>query len=238
MTTVLITGASRGLGLEHARQFAARGFRVVATCRSRDAPGALGDVARAHGDDVEILDYEAGDLASADRVAAALGGTPIDILINNAGIYGAANFVDGMEAQSLGSIDYENWRNVLQVNLLAPMRLTEALIENIAASERRIVAMMSSDLGSIENNRMGQSYAYRSSKAALNMMTKGLSVNLKERGVIAVSLAPGWCRTDLGGDIAEIDPADSVRGQQAVLDQLTLDDTGRFINWMGQDTPW
>jgi len=207
MTTALVTGANRGLGLEHVRQFAARGVDVIATCRSGRAAGGLADLAKTAGVRLRVLPYEALDLAAADRIAEALDGAPVDYLIHNAGIIGAQSFAVGMEAQAFGAMDYDIWRDVLGVNLLAPFRLTETLIDNVAASERwyrRVLRIP------VEN----------------------------EAEVIRVTPQDGLLRLDLGGPGADVDPAESVRGQQAVLDALTAEQSGACLNWRGETVPW
>jgi NAD(P)-dependent dehydrogenase (short-subunit alcohol dehydrogenase family) len=141
-----------------------------------------------------------------------------------------------MAYQATESMDYDIWRQILDVNLLAPFRLTIGLRANLLAGVRRTIVMMSSDLGSIAQNQQGGAYAYRSSKAALNMITRGLSAEWRE--CIVVAMAPGWCRTRLGGAAAPVDPADSVRAQLAVIGGLTLADTGKFLNRFGEVVPW
>lgn len=236
MRTLLVTGANRGLGLEHARQGAAAGDRVIATARDPGAAEALRAVAGAYPDRVRIEALDVTDAAAVEALAEGLRDTTIDVLLNNAGTYGPSGAPAGMAYQGVDNMDYEIWRQILEVNLLAPFRLAVALRPCLARAARPVLAMMSSDLGSITQNTQGHSYAYRSSKAALNMVTRGLAVEWP--GIIVVALAPGWCRTDLGGEQAPIDPADSVAAQRRVLATLEPGDSGRFIDRFGETVPW
>jgi NAD(P)-dependent dehydrogenase (short-subunit alcohol dehydrogenase family) len=166
-----------------------------------------------------------------------MGGTSLDVVVNNAGTYGPVGWSEqARTTQAAGGMDYDVWRQILEVNLLGAFRVAEAFRTRLEGGERPLHVLMSSDLGSIANNRMGQSHAYRSSKAALNMVCKGLAIEWP--GIISVALAPGWCRTDLGGADAPIDPADSVAAQQETFDRLTLADSGRFIDRFGETVPW
>lgn len=234
--SALITGANRGLGLEHARQYVAKGWRVFATCRDPSSATELNALAQ-QSEQFTVLPLEVTDFAAVDALADQLGNTPIDVLINNAGIFGHPLF-DGMQQQRIGSMDYEIWREVLEVNLLAPFKITEALLKNVARSHQKKVVMMSSEMGSIGHNTVGGSQAYRSSKAALNMVSKCLAIELAERSVTVVALGPGWCRTDMGTDEANLDTADSVHQQQDTIARLTLDDSGSFVNYTGAVIGW
>lgn len=176
------------------------------------------------------------DEAAVRALVVVLQDQPLDLLINNAGSFGPEGAPAGLRYQSLTGMDYGIWRDMLEVNLLAPFRLTTALAPSLRRASSPRVVMMSSDLGSIGNNRQGQSHAYRSSKAALNMLTRGIAVDWRD--VIVISMAPGWCQTSLGGADAPLDPADSVRDQQASFDRLTLADSGAFLDRFGRPIPW
>jgi NAD(P)-dependent dehydrogenase (short-subunit alcohol dehydrogenase family) len=209
MPTALITGAGRGLGKELARQYAADGWEVIGTNRRELEMTSLGQIR---------------------KFAAELKGTPIDLLLCNAGIVGKR----GMKP---GSFDFDSWEEVLRVNLLGPAALAEALLDNVAASERRIIAMMSSRLGSI-NESTGMTLPYATSKAALNMLVKGLAATLADRGIIVVALSPGWVRTDMGGPQAPLTPEASVSGLRKVIHKLKSTDSGRFLSHDGKEIPW
>jgi NAD(P)-dependent dehydrogenase (short-subunit alcohol dehydrogenase family) len=226
MPTVLITGAGRGLGFEFARQYAADGWKVIGTVRKPDARVALASL----GTDVDVHVADVGDRGSIGRLAADLRGVAIDVLINNAGIYGPSGL-------AIGKLDYAAWEQVLRVNVLGPAAVSEALRDNVAASARRTIVMMSSRLGSIREMRAGD-YLYGSSKAALNAVTKAFASALEGRGVIVVALSPGWVRTDMGGTDAPLAPETSIAGMRKVIAGLSRRDSGRFIGYDGSDIPW
>ncbi len=231
MKTALITGANRGLGLEHARRYAARGARVFATARIPSDAADLLALAAAHRGQVEVLQYDAADPGAPARLKASLAGTPIDLLLANAGAIGG-------KQQAFGSVDIEAVLALVRINALAPLQLAEALSDNVADSERRLMAFQSSLMGSIADNGSGGHYEYRIAKNALNMVARGVSIDLKPRGVIAVALHPGWARTRMGGANAPVPLETSVSGQQRLLDALTLADSGRFFNYDGKELPW
>ncbi len=226
MPTVLITGAGRGLGLEFAKQYADDGWTVHAACREPEAAAAL----RRLGDGVRMPRL---DVTSAEQVAELadeLRGVAIDLLLNNAGIFGPRGY-------PLGQIDYAAWAEVLRVNTLAPLRVAAAFVEHVATSALKRMAFVTSRMGSIEQNS-GGGYIYRSSKAALNSAVKSLAIDLAPRGVTAVVIHPGWVRTEMGGPGATIAPAESVAGMRRVFAGLTPDDGGRFFDYDGSSLPW
>lgn len=223
MSTVLITGAARGLGLDFVKQYAARGWRVHACARTPAALVGIGGDIHAH--PLEVTDYDA-----VSALAAKLAGEPIDVLINNAGI-------SGREATVLGSIDPVVWRQTFEVNTLAPLMIAQAFVEHVARSGQRKMIALSSRLGSIALADSGR-YAYRASKAALNMKWKGLSIDLAGKGVICVVLHPGWVQTDMGGAAATLTIEQSVPAMVDLIDGLKPSDTGRFINYDGTEFPW
>jgi NAD(P)-dependent dehydrogenase (short-subunit alcohol dehydrogenase family) len=223
MSSILITGAGRGLGLELARQYAADGWKVIGTVRDAQAGKAL-EKAGAQAQVVDVSDFaRIKDLGRAVKA-------PLDILFCNAGII-------GKRGMALGSFDYQSWEEVLRVNLLGAAAIAEALVDNVAASERRIIAMMSSRLGSISESS-GMTLPYATSKAALNMLVKGLSSTLQARGIIVVALSPGWVRTDMGGESAPLTPQASVGGLRKVLGALKSADSGKFFSHDGTPIPW
>jgi NAD(P)-dependent dehydrogenase (short-subunit alcohol dehydrogenase family) len=222
--TVLITGANRGIGLEYARQFKAKGYTVIGTARSPANAEALNKVA----DRVEQLDVA--DPASVAALAERLDGTAIDILINNAGMFDRADV-------TLDKVDFAVLERTLAVNTLGPLRVTQALMPNLRAGSRKTVIGMSSGLGSIENSN-GRWYAYRSSKTALNQINKILSQEFKDQGFIFTVVHPGWVRTDMGGENATYTPQESVAGLVKVIEGLGPEDSGRFYDFQGETIPW
>ncbi len=227
MPSVLVTGANRGLGLEFARQYAAEGWRVFATCRDPANAAAL----KALAGQVSVHRLDVGDPAHAADLARELKGAPIDELINNAGIYGPRGV-------KLGAFDFEAWHEVMRVNVIGPIAVADALIENVAKSDRKLIVAVSSGMGSIGRNASGTEYKYRSSKAALNMAMKCLAIETAPLGVICAILSPGWVRTDMGGPKAAISPEESVVAMRKVMARLTLADSGRFFNHEGAELPW
>ncbi len=224
MKTILITGAGRGLGHELARQYAADGWRVIGTVRNAEGRKQLeGLSAEAHTMDVT-------DVAQVRAMAKKLKGTRIDVLFCNAGII-------GKQGMSIGHFDYRSWEDVMRVNVLGPAAVAEALVDNVAASERKVIAMMSSRLGSIAESS-GATLPYATSKAALNMLVKGLAATLSSRGVIVAALSPGWVRTDMGGQGAPLAPETSVAGLRKVIAGLAPRDSGRFFAYDGATIPW
>jgi NAD(P)-dependent dehydrogenase (short-subunit alcohol dehydrogenase family) len=222
--TVLITGANRGIGLEAARQFAAKGYKVIGTARDPADAKDLSAVA----DRVEPLDVT--DAASVAALANRLQGVPIDILVNNAGVFDRKDV-------TIDKVDFAMMEQTLAVNTMGPLRVTQALLPNLRAGKRRTIVSISSQLGSIEKSD-GRWYAYRASKAALNQINKTLSVELAPEGFTCVVLHPGWVRTDLGGEGATYSPQESVAGLIAVIDRLGPADNGRFYDFKGAPVPW
>jgi NAD(P)-dependent dehydrogenase (short-subunit alcohol dehydrogenase family) len=220
MPTVFITGANRGIGLAFAKSYAASGWRVLAACREPKNADTL----KAVKGDIAIL---ALDVTDADQLAAlskTLKDETIDILINNAGV--------------AGDESTEGWLRTLHINSIAPIRVTQALLPMLARSERKLVASITSGMGSIADNTSGGSYAYRSSKAALNAAMKSLSVDLVKRGVSVIVLNPGWVKTDMGGAGARLTAADSVARMRKLIDSSGLVHSGKFFNYDGTEYPW
>lgn len=226
MPSVLITGANRGLGLEFARQYAADGWRVHACCRNPGRAGALAGLAG----DVVVHALDVSDAGSIAALARALGEESLDLLVNNAGVYG--------RRQSFGRIDYDEWLAVLRTDALAPIAVTEALMANLERAGAAKIALITSRMGSIADNTSGGTYAYRSAKAALNAAGRSLALDLNPRGVTVVLLHPGWVRTDMGGPGGQIDPPESVAGLRGVIARAQISDSGRFLAYDGREIPW
>lgn len=220
MTTTLITGANRGIGLELARQAAARGDTVIAACRTASAELEALGVRVESGVDVTSD-------ASVARLAKALDGARLDILINNAGI---------LTGESLDDLDFERIRRQLEVNSLGPLRVTHALLDNLGEGSK--VGIVTSRMGSIGDNTSGSRYGYRMSKAAVNAAGVSLAVDLAPRKIAVVLLHPGFVRTDMTGRNGLVDPPEAASGLLARLDELTVETTGRFKHANGEDLPW
>ena len=225
MPSVLVTGAGRGLGLEFARQYAADGWRVIATVRDVDKSKELG----ALGSKVEIHRLDVTDLDAVAALGRELASDRIDVAIANAGV-----FLD--RSMTPSRIDEAAWVDTLRVNALAPLALAGAVLGPVERSEGKRLIAISSRLGSIGANDAGGQYAYRSSKAALNAAWRSLA--LDHRGVIAVVLHPGWVKTDMGGSGAPVERKDSVAGMRGVIAKLTPADSGRFFDFQGAELPW
>jgi NAD(P)-dependent dehydrogenase (short-subunit alcohol dehydrogenase family) len=231
VTTVVITGANRGLGLALAMQHLSQGDTVIGGCRNSTAATEL----RAAGAEVQSLDT--GSSESIAAFAAAIGDRPVDLLYNNAGIDARAV---GAEDGARGALDITEaqFRAVMDVNVLGPVLMVQALASNLEAAGGTIVNV-SSQVGSIEvAQRTGRDISYTSSKAALNMVTLKQSQVLRPLGVTVIALHPGWVRSDMGGPSATLDPTESATGIAALVDKVTIDDTGSFYQWDGTLHPW
>lgn len=223
MPTVLITGASRGLGLEFARQYAADGWQVIACCRNPDKAEALRKIQG----DISIERLDVVDDGQIKELAGHLKGRSIDLLINNAGIYGPRG----------AQVDTKSWLEVFQVNTIAPYHITEALAPLVAKSKQKTIVNITSLMGSVASSS-GGSPIYRSSKAALNMVMKGLSNTLRSDGVTVVLFHPGVVQTGMGGTGAPLKTPDSVGSLRKVIGRLTVADSGKFYNYDGTPLPW
>ena len=235
--TWVVTGANRGIGLEYTKQLLAAGNKVVAGVRNLGPADSLSALAADFPRQLGIRHLDLSSWDSIDAFATGFADQPIDYLINNAGLYGGS-WDNASHRQSKDSMDYALWEEIMRVNVMAPFRLTRALQANLQRADEPLVVMMSSDLGSITNNEQGQSYAYRSSKAALNMVTKGLAVEAGESQCRFVAMAPGWTKTDLGGAHADWTVEESVAHQINVILGLDGKTTGAFINLLGEAVPW
>lgn len=234
MPTVLVTGANRGIGLEFARQYAADGWKVLAAVRDLRKATDLHSL----GSDVSVMPMDVADEESIIKLSRDLDGQPIDVLINNAGISGRAEGAPRGSDSDMQAVDAEHWLKVFRVNSIAPLLVTRAFRKNVANGERKIVASISSLLGSIESNGSGGMYVYRSSKTALNMVNKSMAGELKADGIACIVFHPGWVKTDMGGGSAPVTPEQSARGMRAVLGRVARADSGKFFNYDGSEIPW
>jgi NAD(P)-dependent dehydrogenase (short-subunit alcohol dehydrogenase family) len=231
MASILITGANRGLGLEFARQYSADGWQVFAACRNPATAQTLHRLAKDTKGKLTVVAIDVTDLESVRSAARHLSNTAIDVLINNAGISGASQ-------QTTGNVDYEAWARVFDVNTMGPLRLIEAFSDHVARSERRLVVTITSGMGSITDNTSGGSHAYRTSKAAVNMVTRSAAIDLAPRRIACVVVNPGWVKTDMGGSAARMTPEQSVSALRRLIEKLGPEQSGKFYNYDGREYPW
>ena len=232
MPTVLITGASRGLGLEFARQYGEAGWEVLACARSPDQAASLQGIAEPSQGRISLYALDVTDHAAIDALAKKLDGRAIDVLINCAGSMGS-------RGSSFGASDYAEWDQLFRLNAFAPMKMAEAFVAHVARSDQKKIVSLSTIMASMGRNTLGGFYAYRASKAALNALSVSMALDLGRRHGITVSvLHPGWVRTDMGGPRAEIDAPTSVTGMRSVISGLTRDKAGRFWSYDGSELPW
>jgi NAD(P)-dependent dehydrogenase (short-subunit alcohol dehydrogenase family) len=235
-SVALVTGANRGIGLELVEQYAALGWQVIGTCRDPKAADELQAVADQYpGVSVEPLDLVQRD--TIDALAERLSGQPIDLLINNAGTMGPMPLADHIHRQRFGGVDYDLWAEILLANTLGTVRVTEAFVEHVAASERKTIVAISSTAGSIgESDRTAMGYT--TSKAALNKAMTIAARTLAPRGIIVAIVCPGHVKTRLGIGGAGVEIPDSVAGMRALFDSLTLADSGTFRRYDGASIAW
>jgi len=224
----LITGANRGLGLEFTKQYAADGWNVLACCRHPQSALALQALVIAHSN-VKIHTLDVADFAQIDALALHLKDEAIDVLINNAGVYPHSSF---------GDTDYNDWADAFKINSMAPLKMAEAFVQHITRGQLKKIATITSKMGSLDDNTSGESYSYRASKTAVNMVMKSLSIDLKPYGISVVTLHPGWVQTDMGGSNALISAQTSVSGLRKVIADLNLGNTGQFIAYDGKSIAW
>jgi NAD(P)-dependent dehydrogenase (short-subunit alcohol dehydrogenase family) len=230
-STILITGANRGIGFELTQQYAEVGWRVIACCREPDNAQGLDGVSDDHRGQVSIHRLDVTNSEHIKSLATSIGDTPIDILLNNAGIYGRRD-------ATLGNTDENQWLETFRVNTIAPIKVMEAFIDMVGASQRKVFASITSKMGSIADNTSGGSYVYRSSKAALNAAMKSAANDLKDRGISVVVIHPGWVRTDMGGPSALLSVEQSAKSIRELLGRVSIKDTGKFFNYDGTVIPW
>jgi NAD(P)-dependent dehydrogenase (short-subunit alcohol dehydrogenase family) len=231
MPSILITGANRGLGLEFCKQYAADGWRIFACCRQPEHALQLQTLAKQY-HQLSIHQLDVSNFQQIDELAQQLGSETIDILLNNAGIYGDKT------DDEFGALDYELWLQTLRTNTLAPVKLAEAFLPQLLKSERKLIVAITSLMGSMTDNNSGGSILYRSSKAGLNAAMKSLSIDLQPQHIAVLILHPGWVRTDMGGNAAPSSAEESISGMRQVIDGFSLEKTGSFLNFKGQALPW
>jgi NAD(P)-dependent dehydrogenase (short-subunit alcohol dehydrogenase family) len=240
MPTVLVTGAGRGLGLEFVRQYAAEGWQVHACARNPNNSAELAKIVAASAGRVTPHALDVADFAAIDALARQLAGTPIDVLLNCAGTMGKRSFAkEGLNAGKFGESDFADWEQIFRINTFAPMKMAEAFVTQLASSEQKRLVSLTSVLSSMNKNNIGALYSYRASKAGLNAIMRSLGIDLlRKHGICAITLHPGWARTDMGGPRADIDAATSVTGMRRVVAGLTKEKSARFWMYDGSELPW
>ncbi|MAH84889.1 MAG: hypothetical protein CBB68_11415 [Rhodospirillaceae bacterium TMED8] len=227
MPTIFITGANRGIGLEFTRQYGANGWKVIATCRNPIQPGELASLSG----DIEVHGLDVTNHAQVDKLATDLNPVPIDVFVNNAGIYGPR----GMTAERM---DYTAWEEVFRVNTMAPFKLATTFSKHVARSEQKKLVNISSIMASNGASANGGEHIYRSSKAALNRVMRSFACDVIDREIIVSVFHPGWVKTDMGGTSADIDVMTSVAGMRDTIAGLVPSDSGKFFNYDGSSLLW
>lgn len=233
---ILITGANRGIGLELVRQYIGQAdAQVFAACRTPRNADDLNALANANPTRLHVLALDVTDAASIDGAMAYVQTHTdgLDVLINNAGIFPEAD-----RHARMGALKADTLRQTLETNTIGPLMVTQAAHSLLKAGSNPRVIMISSQLGSIERARSVHSYAYRTSKAAVNMLARVLSVDLQSDGITVITLHPGWVQTDMGGSNATLTPEASAQGIVQVIKGLTPSDSGTFLQWDGERLPW
>ncbi|ABP64388.1 short-chain dehydrogenase/reductase SDR (plasmid) [Novosphingobium aromaticivorans DSM 12444] len=228
MATVAITGAGRGIGLELARQHVEAGDRVLALVRDPAGAKTLADLAAASAGKLTVHRMDVGDDASVRAGAADTGSEPVDVLYNVAG-------VSGPEGAELESADWDAWDETFRIMVQGPLRVLQAFLPRLGAGAK--VINISSQLAA-STWPYGGYYAYSGAKAALNRMMRSVAIDLKDRGVIVGLVHPGWVQTDMGGEGADITPAESAAGIRKVASDWTLERSGDFLKWNGEEHAW
>ena len=231
MKKILVTGANRGLGLGLVKKFLKNDEKVFCTTRNVSKSKELILCKEKYNDNLEICELDLLDKDSPNILSNFLGDETIDLFINNAGVIGHS-------AQHFKSVSLNHWLEVLKVNLIAPLLITQSIIKNIEKSSEKKIYIISSKVGSIEDNKSGGMYIYRSSKTALNQVVKSLSIDLKPLGISVISLHPGWVKTEMGGPNALLSVEESVNGMVDVISNTSIINSGQFINYDGTRLPW
>ncbi|MGI9283337.1 MAG: SDR family oxidoreductase [Endozoicomonas sp.] len=226
--TVVVTGANRGLGLEYCKQFLEKGYKVYACCRAPESAEDLLKLKQQNSEKLETVPLDVTNPAQRVNLKYTLQGDQIDILINNAGIYG--------HRMNFGEVESEEWHKVMEVNTVAPVLLVQELVGLMPKGAK--IILMTSKMGSIADNTSGGSYIYRSTKAALNAVGKSMALDLSDKGISVAICHPGWVQTDMGGPNALIDTRTSIKGLMGVVEQLGPENTGQFFNYDGSVIPW
>ena len=226
MPTVLVTGASRGLGREFCRQYAADGWRVLATMRDPDGASPF------EREGIERYRLDVRERPRILELARELQGIAIDLLVNNAGLWA------GDEEEGLGGFTDAQWMEELSVHVLGTMAMCEAFAPHVAASGKKLIVQISSGNGSLSREENPSYYPYNTTKAALNMITRGMAFDLRGRGITVVAFSPGYVATDMSGPDADLSPQESVSAMCALIERLGPKDSGAFLRHTGETYPW
>jgi NAD(P)-dependent dehydrogenase (short-subunit alcohol dehydrogenase family) len=229
MAVVLVTGANRGIGLALTQAYSSRRDKVFATVRRSSDRSQLDAMAEAARGWIDVIEMDVGDPSDIARTRRRLESEPIDVLINNAGIAGPEN-------QSALDMDFDGLMETLAINTIAPLRVANAFLPNVKAAKGKIITL-SSQMGSMQS-ASSDSLAYRVSKAAVNKLMRGLATELKPMGIPVLTVHPGWVKTEMGGDGAQLTPEQSAAGLLKLIDGLTLSSTGKFLAWNGKELAW
>ncbi|MBF9238169.1 SDR family oxidoreductase [Hymenobacter sp. BT683] len=235
---VFITGANRGLGLELTRQYLERGDHVFAASRNPTDAAELQQLHQQYSDRLVLLPLDVTNAASIEAAVQTVRNNTdaLDVLINNAGVYPHAG--SGDAHQRLGQLTHDDAIETMQVNAIGPLLVSQALLPLLRAGRKGRILSISSGQGSLTWKATGDPYHYSASKSALNMYMRSLAAEIGHMGLISVLVDPGWMRTDMGGDHATQEPADSARGIIRLADQLHAEENGSFVTWQGQPVPW
>lgn len=225
MTTILITGAGRGIGFELARQSAQMGWNVLGSVRSVEAQKELAEKLP----EMTVLNFDVTDHDAIEKVSSALH-SPIDVLVNNAGIIGP-------DVQSTLDMDFEGFAKTMATNVFAPLKIAQVFLPLLKQGSNPRMVNISSKMGRMEFDASDR-IAYRASKSALNKVTQGLATDLKSDGITCVAMHPGWVQTDMGSSAADVTPNASAAGILEVIQSLKIEDTGKFIDWDGTSRSW
>ena len=228
--SILITGTNRGIGLEFVKHYIKNNEKVIATCRNRNSAKDLLELENTT-NNLSLVELDVSNPNSINNFTSKIAGLPIDTFISNAGVSGPKNI-------EFGNFNAKEWLEVLKINTIAPLLITQKILKNLRLGKNKKLAFISSKVGSIEDNTSGGMYIYRTSKTALNQVIKSLSIDFKEDNFIVVALHPGWVQTDMGGPNALIDTKTSVKGLIEVIDNLTPKNSGKFYNYDGSPIPW
>jgi NAD(P)-dependent dehydrogenase (short-subunit alcohol dehydrogenase family) len=228
MAVVLITGANRGIGLALVKAYAGRRDKVFAAIRATSDRDALDAFAATAPKWVEVIEMDVSDPAEIGRVRRRLEAEPIDVLVNNAGI-------GGPDKQSATDMDFDGLEEALRVNTMAPLRVALAFLPNVKAAKGKIITL-SSQMGA--TGASSDNLAYRVSKQAVNRLMRGLATELKQQGIPVLIVHPGWVKTDMGGESAQLAPEESAANLLKLIDKLDITSTGRFLAWNGKELAW